>query len=106
MLWSAVIALVALIWTDHIIQQREGTAVRSLATGFLQEIESFTGSERQRKEDIIKIALGSMFLGEASYPWMRQFTWHLVDMGILSWFGHSRCFSQILHSSLSPIQFD
>jgi len=67
MLWSAVIALVALIWTDHTTQQHEGTAVRSLASGFLQEIESLTGSERQRKEEIIKIALGSTFLGEVSH---------------------------------------
>jgi len=40
----------------------ERTAVRSLASGFLQEIESLTGSGRQRREEIIKIALGSMFL--------------------------------------------
>jgi hypothetical protein len=43
-----------------------------LASGFLREIEHLTGTERQRKEEIIKIALGSTFLGEASYPWMKH----------------------------------
>jgi hypothetical protein len=43
-----------------------------LASGFLHEIENLIGPERQREEEIIKIALGSTFLGEVSYPWMKH----------------------------------
>jgi len=41
---------------------REGTATRSLASGLLQEMEKLTGSEREKKEAIIKSTLGSLFL--------------------------------------------
>lgn len=40
---------------------REGTAVRSLASGLLQEVEVLTGSERQKKEKVVKMTLGSIF---------------------------------------------
>ena len=38
--------------------------MRSLATEHLREIESLVGPEYQNKEDIIKITLGSIFLGK------------------------------------------
>jgi len=38
---------------------REGTAMRSLAGEHLQEIENLAVSERQKKEEITKTALGS-----------------------------------------------
>ncbi|KAH9987414.1 cytochrome P450 [Russula vinacea] len=38
-----------------------GTAVLSLASEHLQELESFDGSKRQKQEEIIKTALGSMY---------------------------------------------
>jgi cytochrome P450 len=38
-----------------------GTAVQSLASEHLQELESFVGSKRQNQEEIIKTALGSMY---------------------------------------------
>jgi len=46
--------------------------MRSLASGLLQEMEKLTGSEREKKEAIIKSTLGSLFLGEAPYPQMRR----------------------------------
>jgi hypothetical protein len=41
--------------------------VKSLASENLQEIENLNGSERQKKEDIIKMTLGSIFVGNAHY---------------------------------------
>jgi hypothetical protein len=35
-------------------------------------MEKLTGSEREKKEAVIKSTLGSLFLGEASYPQMRR----------------------------------
>jgi len=40
---------------------REGTSVRSLASGLLQEVDILTGSERQKKDKIVKMTLGSIF---------------------------------------------
>lgn len=46
--------------------------MRSLASGLLQEVEVLTGSERQKKEKVVKMTLGSIFTGKASYSWMRH----------------------------------
>lgn len=40
---------------------RNGTAVQSLASEHLQELESLVGSERQKQEEIIKVAMASMY---------------------------------------------
>ncbi|KAH9971621.1 cytochrome P450 [Russula compacta] len=40
---------------------RNGTAVQSLASQYLQEIEDLAGPERQKQEEIIKVTLGSIF---------------------------------------------
>jgi len=39
-----------------------GTAVHSLASEHLQNLESLVGSERQRQEEVIKSTLGSLYL--------------------------------------------
>ena len=53
------------------MHQHEGTAKKSLATEHLQEIEGLVGPEYQIREDIVKITLGSLFLGKISYSLMR-----------------------------------
>jgi hypothetical protein len=47
--------------------QRNGTAVHSLAVGQLQGLEGLCGSERQRQEEVIRVAMGSIYHGEALY---------------------------------------
>ena len=47
--------------------QRNGTAVHSLAVGQLQELEGLVGSERQKQEEVISVAMGSIYHGEALY---------------------------------------
>jgi len=54
----------------HCMSQRNGTAAQSLASEHLQELESLVGSERQKQEEIIKVAMGSMYLGETLYSWI------------------------------------
>jgi hypothetical protein len=44
--------------------QRDGSAVPSLASEHLQELELFSGEERQLAEEVLKNTLGSMFQGE------------------------------------------
>jgi len=39
--------------------------MRSLASEHLQEIENLIDSERRKKEEIVKITLGSIFSGDA-----------------------------------------
>jgi hypothetical protein len=51
----------------HCMSQRNGTAVQSLASEHLQELDSLVGSERQKQEDIIKVAMGSLYAGETFY---------------------------------------
>jgi hypothetical protein len=46
--------------------QCDGTAVHSLAGEHLQELEDLVGSERQMQEEVIKVALGSIYQGKAS----------------------------------------
>ena len=45
--------------------QRNGTAVHSLAVGQLQELEGLVGSEREKQEEVISVAMGSTYHGEA-----------------------------------------
>jgi hypothetical protein len=47
--------------------QHNGTAVHSLAGEHLQEVESMVGSERQKQEEIVKVAVGSLYQGKALY---------------------------------------
>jgi hypothetical protein len=49
------------------MSQCNGTAVQSLASEHLQELESLVGSERQKQEEIIKVATGSMYSGGTLY---------------------------------------
>jgi len=44
---------------------REGTASKSLASEHLREIENLASPERQKKEEIVKITLGSIFAAGA-----------------------------------------
>ena len=44
--------------------------MRSLASELLQEVEILSGSERQKKEKVVKMTLGTIFTGKASYSWM------------------------------------
>jgi hypothetical protein len=46
--------------------QHNGTAVHSLAGEHLQELENLSGSERQMQEEAIKVAMGSIYQGNAS----------------------------------------
>ena len=48
-------------------RQRDGTAVSSLASENLQEVELLSGPERQWAEEVIKNTLGSIFQGESTY---------------------------------------
>jgi hypothetical protein len=60
------------------MSQRNGTAVQSLASEHLQELESLVGSERQKQEEIIEVTMGSMYSGETLYSCLG--TWHLQDL--------------------------
>jgi hypothetical protein len=46
--------------------QHDGTAVHSLAGEHLQESEDLIGSERHMQEEVIKVAMGSIYQGKAS----------------------------------------
>jgi hypothetical protein len=48
------------------IPQYDGTAGHSLAAEHLQELEELIGSERQMQEEVIKVAMGSIYQGRAS----------------------------------------
>ena len=41
--------------------------MQSLASEHLQELENLVGPEREKQEEIIKVATGSMHSGEALY---------------------------------------
>ena len=49
------------------VPKYNGTAIESLASENLQESESLDGSKRQKQEEIIKMALGSLYTGDALY---------------------------------------
>ena len=53
--------------------------MQSLASEHLQELENLVGSEREKQEEIIKVATGSMYSGEALY-YNGLGTWHLLDL--------------------------
>jgi hypothetical protein len=53
----------------YCMSQRNGTAVQSLASEHLQELESMVGSEQQKQEEVIKVAMGSMYFGQTLYSW-------------------------------------
>ena len=62
--------------------QRNGTAIHSLAGEHLQESESLVGLERQKQEEVIGVAMGSLYQGEAlCYSWDRHMTltWSLFS---------------------------
>ena len=48
------------------MSQYNGTAVHSLAGEHLQELEDLVGSERHMQEEVIKVAMGSIYQGKAS----------------------------------------
>jgi hypothetical protein len=54
----------------YYMTQHNGTAVHSLASKHLQELESLVGSERQKQEEVVKVAMGTVYHGEASYLWI------------------------------------
>ena len=83
-----------------IVVQRNGTAGRSLASEYLQDLEDSEfsdGSKRQQQEDIIKMTLGSIYAGEALY--------YASDRGSysnrFSRRRHRSCFPMITHALLT-----
>ena len=48
--------------------QHNGTAVRSLAGEYLQELDNFVGSERQKQEEAVIVSMGSLYIGKPLYP--------------------------------------
>ena len=54
--------------------QHNGTAVHSLAGEYLQESETLVGFERQKQEEVIGAAMGSLYHGEALYSRVGQMT--------------------------------
>jgi hypothetical protein len=47
------------------VVQHNGTAIQSLASEHLQELENVVDLKSQKQEDIIKATLGSLYMGEA-----------------------------------------
>jgi hypothetical protein len=45
--------------------QRDGSAVHSLARERLLELESLIVSERQNQEEVVRVAMGSIYHGES-----------------------------------------
>ena len=74
--------------TETVCGKRNGTAVHSLARVHLQELDDLVDSERQKQEEIIVTALGSLYSGEVLYS--------LTYVGLtghpLSRFRHCACF--------------
>jgi hypothetical protein len=60
--------------------QNNGTAVQSLASEHLQELENLIGSERERQEEVIKVTMGTFFSGEALCYNGFPGTWYLLDL--------------------------
>jgi hypothetical protein len=50
-----------------------------LASEHLQELENLVGPEREKQEEIIKVATGSMYSGEA-LCYNGSGTWHLLQL--------------------------
>jgi hypothetical protein len=53
--------------------QHNGTAVHSLASEHLQELEGLVGSKRQKQEEVVSVAMGSIYHGEALYSRIRVY---------------------------------
>jgi hypothetical protein len=47
--------------------QRDGTAMHSLASEHLEELESLTGLEHQKQEEVVRVAMGSIYFGESIF---------------------------------------
>ena len=54
--------------------QHNGTAVHSLAGEYLQESESLVGFERLKQEEVIGVAMGSLYHGEELCSWVGHMT--------------------------------
>jgi hypothetical protein len=79
----------------HCMSQRNGTAVQSLASEHLQELDSLVGLERQKQEEIIKVTMGSMYSGESLYSW---FGYLAFTRPLSSRFRHCTDFYILLHA--------
>jgi hypothetical protein len=49
------------------MSQHNGTAVHSVASEHLQELERLVGLERQNQEEVVGVAMGSIYQGKALY---------------------------------------
>jgi vesicle coat complex subunit len=67
--------------------QRDGTAVPSLASEYLQEADLLSGPKRQESVQAIKEILGSMFQGKS----MRSLLKSVALTSVISWCRHSKC---------------
>ena len=47
--------------------QHDGTAVRSVAGEYLQELENLAGSERQKQEEAVMVSMASLYHGKPLY---------------------------------------
>jgi hypothetical protein len=74
------------VWLTWLSQQ-DGTAVQSLASEHLQEIENLATSERQEQEMVVKKTLASMYMGEIL--WSTKNIMLNLSNFFDSWFGHS-----------------
>ncbi len=70
------------------VAQHNGTAVQSLASEHLQEIENLASPEREEQERVVKYTLASMFTGELSELYQRIHVM-LNLKSFVSWLGHS-----------------
>lgn len=73
--------------------QRDGTAVPSLASEYLQEADLLSGPKRQQSVQAIKSILGSMFQGKS----LRSLRVRIALTSIISRFRHSTCSVYFLH---------
>ncbi len=68
-------------------RQRDGTAVLSLATEYLQEADLLSGLEHQQTVQCIKDILGSLFHGKS----LSSLRIHVALTSSISRFRHSTC---------------
>ena len=78
-------------------RQRDGTAIPSLATEYLQEADRLSGPERQEAVQTAKDILGSMFQGKFLHSLRIHVA--LTSSVRISWFRLSACspYSRGLH---------
>jgi hypothetical protein len=67
--------------------------VHSLASEHLQELEDLVGPPRQKQEETVVAALGSLYRGKTLYSSIRSGTWDLQYL--FSWFNDCAYFSDI-----------